>query len=140
MRLILITMIIFCHSFNLNARNINQKQPYIEIITSDEFPVVGIDDLKRHGIDIKLYNFDDGKRMIAKLENGLPNNEVTAKKAMQQRIKSMGNTALIKLFTDAYQAVIIGTQHGITRYPAVVFERGEAVNYVAEEIRQKRGV
>ncbi len=120
-------MIIFCLSFNLNARNINQKQPYIEIITSDEFPVVGIDDLKRHGIDIKLYNFDDGKRMIAKLESGLPNNEAAAKKAMQQRIKSMGNTALKKLFTDAYQAVIIGTQHRITRYPAVVFEQGEAV-------------
>lgn len=129
MRLVLlsISFSFFCLSFNLNANTIEQQQPSIEIITSDEFPVAGIDDLKKHGIDIKLYNFDDGKRMIKKLESGLPNNEKDAKKAMQQRIKSMGNAALKKLFTEAYQAVIIGTQHRLTRYPAVIFNQGQAV-------------
>jgi integrating conjugative element protein (TIGR03757 family) len=133
MRLFLVTMIIFCLSFNLNANNV-KKQPYIEVITSDEFPVVGIQDLKKQGIEVKLYNFDDGKRMIAKLEAGLPNNEAAAKKAMQQRIKSMGNESLKKLFTEAYQAVIIGTQHGITRYPAIVFEQGKSVIYGVTDI------
>ena len=134
MRLVLLSICFFCLSYTLNANAIEQEQPYIEVITSDEFPAAGINDLIKHGIEVKLYNFDDGKRMIKKLEAGLPNSEEAAKKAMQQRIKSMGNATLKKLFTDAYQAVIIGTKHGITRFPAVVFDRGESVVFGVTDI------
>ncbi len=125
MRLVWLSLSLLCFSFNLRA----VEQPYIEVITSDKFPISGIQDLKNQGFKIKVLNFDDSKRMIDKLESGLPNNEAAAKQAMQQRLKKMGDETLKRLFTKAFQAVIVGTQHGITRYPAVVFDRGQSVIY-----------
>ena len=130
MRLVLVSLSLLCLSFTLKAN----EAPYIEVITSDEFPVTGIEDLKKQGIEAKVLNFDDSKRMITKLESGLPNNEAAAKKAMQQRLKKMGDEALKNVFSQAFQAVIVGTQHGITRYPAVVFDRGQSVIYGVTEM------
>jgi integrating conjugative element protein (TIGR03757 family) len=132
MRLVLLSISLICLSVNLKAT----EQPHIEVITSDEFPVTGIEDLKKQGIEAKVLNFNDSKRMIAKLESDLPNNEAAAKKAMQQRLNKMGEEALNNLFSHAFQAVIVGTEHGITRYPAVVFDRGQSVIYGVTDMTQ----
>lgn len=105
MRLVLLILSLLCLSVNLKAN----EQPYIEVITSDEFPVTSIEDLKKQGIKIKVLNFDDSKRMITQLESGLPNQEAAAKKVMQHRLKKWGmrlsKTYLHTLFRPSSSAL-----------------------------------
>lgn len=124
---LLICLVLF--SLKVSANQNADEISFIEVITSDAYPVSGLNLIKKQGIPVKLYNLDDGKRMVSQLEANLPKVEQAAKKAMALRIKKMGDHVLNKKFADAFQAIIIGTQYGLTRHPAVVFNHGQAVVY-----------
>ena len=123
-RLFLVLMFFgFC--FKLQAK----EQLFIEVISSDSFPVTGIKALQQQGFSVNVYNLDDGKRLVAQIGANLPNNQNAAKNVLQQRFKKMGDKQVKTQFIQAYQAVTLGTQYGLTRYPAVVFNHGESVVY-----------
>jgi len=122
--LLLLTSL-FSFSLNICAA----EQPIIEVITSDAYPVSGIQSVQRLGFSVNVYNLDDGKRLVADLGRHLPNNQDAAKKALEKRFKKMGDVAVKQQFMKAYQAVTLGTQYGLSRYPAVVFNHGESVVY-----------
>ena len=105
------------------------EQPFIEVISSDLFPVSDIQVLQRQGYSVNVYNLDDGKRLVAQIGANLPHNQEAAKNTLQQRFKKMGEEQVKAQFIQAYQAVTISTQYGLTRYPAVVFNHGESVIY-----------
>jgi len=105
------------------------EQPFIEVISSDLFPITGIKNLQRQGYLVNVYNLDDGKRLIAQIGANLPNNQNAAKNVLQQRFKEMGEEQVKMQFIQAYQAVTLSTQYGLSRYPAVVFNHGESVVY-----------
>ena len=106
-----------------------EEQPFIEVISSDLFPVSDIQVLQRQGYSINVYNLDNGKRLVAQIGANLPHHQEAAKNALQQRFKKMGEEQVKAQFIQAYQAVTISTQYGLTRYPAVVFNHGESVIY-----------
>jgi len=123
-RLFLLLMF-FGFSFKLQAK----EQLFIEVISSDSFPVTGIKALQQQGLSVNVYNLDDGKRLVAQIGANLPNNQNAAKNVLQQRFKEMGDKQVKAQFIQAYQAVTLSTQYGLTRYPAVVFNHGESVVY-----------
>ncbi len=114
---------------SLLPQQVFAENPSIEVITNDSRPVSGLNDLKKEGINVRLYNLDEGKRLISRLEANLPKGEKAANRVMAQRIKNIGQPALQKMFSEAYQAVIVGTYHGLTRHPAIVFDNGRSVVY-----------
>ena len=120
-----LTLITLGFCFNAKAA----EQPFIEVISSDSFSVTGIKALQRQGLSVKVYNLDDGKRLVAQISTNLPNNQNAAKNVLQQRFKKMGDKQVKAQFIQAYQAVTLSTQYGLTRYPAVVFNHGESVVY-----------
>jgi len=120
----------FC--FKLQAT----EQPFIEVISSDLFPITGIQDLQGQGYLVNVYNLDDGKRLVTQIGSNLPHNQEAAKKVLQQWFKKIGNRQVKVQFKKAYQAVTISTQYGLTRYPAVVFNHGESVVYGETNIVQ----
>ena len=81
-RLFLLLMF-FGFSFKLQAK----EQLFIEVISSDSFPVTGIKALQQQGLSVKVYNLDDGKRLVAQIGANLPNNQNAAKNILQQRLK-----------------------------------------------------
>lgn len=101
----------------------------VEAIHSDDFPLTGIEDLAGQGIEVKTYNLDDGKRLTANLAIGLPPNQEQAKAALEQRFKQQGMEVVKNQFMQAFQARITGLRYEISRYPAIVFDRGRAVVY-----------
>lgn len=101
----------------------------VEAIHSDDFPLAGIEDLAGQGIEVKTYNLDDGKRLTANLATGLPPNQEQAKRTLEQRFKQQGMEAVKQQFMRAFQGRIVGVQYGVSRYPAVVFNQGQAVVY-----------
>jgi len=123
-RLFLVLMF-FGFSFKLQAK----EQLFIEVISSDSFPVTGIKALQQQGFSVNVYNLDDGKRLVAQIGTNLPNNQNAAKNVLQQRFKKMGGKQVKAQFIQAYQAVTLSTQYGLSRYPAVVFNHGESVVY-----------
>jgi len=103
--------------------------PFIEVITSDAYPVSGIHALEQQGMIVKLYNLDDGKRLVSQLGVGLPHDQDAAKQVLGQRFKTRGNAAVKGQFMQAFEAVTVSTQYGLTRYPAVIFAHGQSVVY-----------
>lgn len=102
---------------------------FIEVVTSDLFPVTNLHVLQGQGFSVKVYNLDDGKRLVAQIGANLPNNQNAAKSALQQRFKKMGKEQVKAKFIQAYQVVTLSTKYGLSRYPAVVFNHGESVIY-----------
>lgn len=122
----------FGFSFNVCAA----EPPYIEVITSDAYPVSGIKSVQRQGFLVNVYNLDDGKRLVAEIGKHLPKNQDAAKKTLEKRFNKMGDEAVKQQFMQAYHGVILSTQYGLTRYPAVVFERGQSVIYGMTNLNQ----
>ncbi|WP_404357111.1 TIGR03757 family integrating conjugative element protein [Methylotuvimicrobium sp. KM1] len=108
----------------------------VEAIHSDAFPLTGIDALAGQGIEIKTYNLDDGKRLTANLAAGLPPNQEQAKATLERRFKEQGMESVQEQFTQAFQGQIAGMQYGISRYPAIVFDRGKAVVYGVTDLNR----
>ena len=106
------------------------------MITSDAYPVSGIKSVQRQGFLVNVYNLDDGKHLVADLGKHLPNNQNAAKKALEKRFNKMGDVAVKQQFMQAYHGVILGTQYGLTRYPAVVFKQGQSVIYGVTNLNQ----
>ena len=85
---------------------------------------------------MNVYNLDDGKRLVAEIGKHLPNKQDAAKKVLEKRFKKMGDAAVKQQFMQAYHGVILSTQYGLTRYPAVVFEQGQSVIYGVTNLNQ----
>ena len=115
---------------------LQNQPPFIEVITSDAYPVSGIKSVQHKGFLVKVYNLDDGERLVANIGKHLPKNQDAAKKALEKRFKKMGDAAIKQQFMQAYHGVILSTQYGLTRYPAVVFERGQSVIYGVTDLNQ----
>ena len=105
------------------------EQPFIEVVTSNLFPVSNSRVLQRQGYSINVYKLDDGKRLVTQIGANLPHNQEAAKNALQQRFKKMGEEQVKAQIMHAFQAITISTQYGLTHYPAVVFNHGESVVY-----------
>ena len=101
----------------------------IEVIHSDEYPLHGLDSLNRQGLSFRLYNLDEGKRLLAGLSQNLPSNQDAAKVALEKRFQMMGEQSVQNRFQEAFKGNIKSVQYGLTRYPAVVFDGGKAVIY-----------
>ena len=125
-------LLTFLFSFNVGAAELT----FIEVITSDAYPVSGIKSVQRQGFLVNVYNLDDGKHLVADLGKHLPNNQNAAKKALEKRFNKMGDVAVKQQFMQAYHGVILGTQYGLTRYPAVVFKQGQSVIYGVTNLNQ----
>ena len=125
-------LLTFLFSFNVCAA----EQTYIEVVTSDAYPVSGIKSVQGQGLLVNVYNLDDGKRLVAEIGKHLPKNQDAAKKALEKHFKKMGDAAVKQQFMQAYHGVILSTQYGLTRYPAVVFEQGQSVIYGVTNLNQ----
>ena len=99
-------------------------------------PVSGIKSIQRQGFLVNVHNLDDGKRLVAEIGKHLPKNQDAAKKVIEKRFKKMGDAAVKQQFMQAYHGVILSTQYGLTRYPAVVFEQGQSVIYGVTNLNQ----
>ena len=106
-----------------------QDKPSIDVITSDAWPLSGVQVLKKQGYTVNVYNLDDGKRLVKRLARGLPPNQQAAVQRLQATFRRLGKDRLRAEFMQAFQAQIISTQYGLTRYPAVVFDHGGSVVY-----------
>ena len=129
--LLLLTSL-FSFSFNICAA----EQPFIEVITSDAYPVSGIPSIQRLGFSVNVYNLDDGKRLVAEIGKHLPKNQNAAKQTLEKRFKKMGEEQVRAQFMQAYHGMTLSTQYGLSRYPAVVFNHGESVIYGVTDLNQ----
>jgi integrating conjugative element protein (TIGR03757 family) len=108
----------------------------IEVIHSDRDNIRGQEQLRQQGIQVNLYNLDDPKRLLARLGQNLPPNQVMAKAALEQRFAALGKHTVQAQFQSAYQALIKATDYGVDRYPAIVFNHGQVVIYGLTDLKQ----
>lgn len=103
----------------------------IEVITNDQYPVTGIEPFEQNGMDVKVYNLDAPKRVLAKFKQGLvPENGLAINKAaIKKRLDAMGREPLRRMFMTAYQGIIKATRYQVNRYPVVLFENGTLAVY-----------
>jgi len=114
----------------------------IKIFTDKNFPITGIEALRESGVQITVYDLGAPKRVARALGAGLPGNPEQAQTAMRAKVNAMGMDEIKRRFKSAYAGLVQALNYRIERYPAVVFDRGDAVIYgvtdLSEALRQYR--
>lgn len=113
-----------------------QDKPVIEVIVSDADRVTGLATLRQQGYDVKLYNLDAPKLLFADLSQDLPAYPAAAKRTLEQRMQQRGRQALQQQLIAAYQGLSVAIQYQVDRYPAVLFDGGQAVIYGVTDLQQ----
>ena len=114
----------------------------IEIFTDENFPIAGIEVLRESGVQITVYDLGAPQRVARALGAGLPGDPVQAQTAMRAKVDAMGMDEIKRRFQAAYTGLVQALNYRIERYPAIVFDRGDAVIYgvtdLSDALRQYR--
>lgn len=103
----------------------------IEVVFNDQTPVSNLiqASLQAQGVTVGLYNLDAPAQLSKDLSLGLPAHVEVAKKIVQERLNQDGSSALNARYQTAYQALSKSLEYGLDRFPAIVFNHGQAVVY-----------
>jgi integrating conjugative element protein (TIGR03757 family) len=105
----------------------------IEVVFNDQTPVSNVSliqpALQAQGVTVGLYSLDAPATVRNTLSQGLPAHVELAKKILLQRLNLDGSAALNARYQMAYQALIKSLEYGLDRFPAIVFNHGQAVVY-----------
>jgi integrating conjugative element protein (TIGR03757 family) len=105
----------------------------IELIFNNQVTMLNVDKLQAafqaQGITVSSYNLDAAKALSQSLSAGLPADPEQARQIMLERLHAQGSAALKGRYQDAYQGLMKSLQYGLDRYPAIVFNQGQAVVY-----------
>lgn len=91
--------------------------------------------LNQQGIRFYAYNLDAPKQVSVELSQGLPANPALAKQILLEKLNVQGAT-LQKRYQAAYLGLTKSLQYGLDRYPAWVFNEGQAVVYGTVDLNQ----
>ena len=98
----------------------------VVVITSSQKPVMDAKHitplLRRHGKTVTFHNLDEVDALEKQWSEGLPKNEVRAKKVFEERLSVVGKATFEAQFKDAYAGLILALQHNIDRYPVIIFD------------------
>lgn len=135
----LLAIILLLAALGVNAESGPRE---IEIFTDENFPIAGIETLRKSGAQITVYDLGAPQRVARALGAGLPGDPEQAKAAMRAKVDAMGMDEIKRRFRAAYTGLVQALNYRIERYPAVVFDRGDAVIYgvtdLSEALRQYR--
>jgi integrating conjugative element protein (TIGR03757 family) len=105
----------------------------IEVVFNDQTPVSNVSliqpALQAQGVTVGLYNLDAPAQLSKDLSLGLPAHVELAKKIVQERLNQDGSAALNARYQNAYQALTKILEYELDRFPAIVFNHGQAVVY-----------
>jgi integrating conjugative element protein (TIGR03757 family) len=105
----------------------------IEVVFNGQTPVSHVSQmqtaLQAQGVTLALYNLDAPAQLNQVLSQGLPGNIELAQHIVRQRLHQDGSAALNARYQNAYQALSTSLEYGLDRFPAIVFNHGQAVVY-----------
>lgn len=104
----------------------------IEVFTTAGTPIAGVSAPPVH-----LYTLDMPARIEAKIDAALPRDPSTAHRYAQRALKGQWREAAERL-TQAYRGLLKGSQYGLEKLPAIVFD-GRAVVYGITDLDQALG-
>ncbi len=107
----------------------------IEVITDSRHPVKALDRISGE-TTVRQYYLDAPKQLEAELSAGLAAELSLAKQQALARLHRMGKHDMQRQFTIAYGGLIKALSYRIDRYPAVVFDNGQAVIYGVTDLEQ----
>ncbi len=108
----------------------------IEVITDQPNQIQSVAQIRQQGITVTIHDLTAGERMEAELSKGLTGTSEQAQQQLQQRFAAMGRQQLEAQLQTAFKAMIQSVTYHIDRYPAIVFNQGEAVIYGVTDLNQ----
>lgn len=104
----------------------------IEVFTTAGTPIAGVS-----APAVRVYTLDSPALIEAEINSRLPRDPGTAHRYAQHALKGQWHQATERL-TQAYQGLLIGSQYGLEKLPAIVFD-GRAVVYGITDLDQALG-
>ena len=138
-QLIFATMIMVVLNASTNTAQAAEPLQSIELIFNNQTAMLNDTlqaALQGQGVTVSSYNLDAAKSLSQALSQGLSNNPELAKKIMLERLHSQGSAALNQRYQAAYQGLIKSLHYQLDRYPAIVFNQGQAVIYGVTDLRE----
>ncbi|HFD11909.1 MAG TPA: TIGR03757 family integrating conjugative element protein [Crenotrichaceae bacterium] len=129
---LLISVIISCISFQSDALT-------LEVITDQPGQIAQVARLRKNGINVHIYDLNAGKRIEQELAQGLTGPDQHARQQLKQHIAAIGRKQFETRLQDAFRALIQSVAYQLDRYPAVVFNQGEAVVYGVTDLTTALG-
>lgn len=116
----------------------------IELIFNNQMAIVDADNIKAsleaHGVSVSAYNLDGPDAAMQFLNANLPTNPEQAKAIVLSRLNGAGGGAFKQETQAAFQALGKTLGYGLDRYPAAVFNQGQAVVYGVTDLKQAVGL
>jgi|CXWL01.1.fsa_nt_gi integrating conjugative element protein (TIGR03757 family) len=111
----------------------------IEVFVSQQTPIRNVEGFQstliRQGVTLTVYNLDAPAQLSQSLSQNLPNNAASAKKILQDRLHQQGSMSLQQQFQIAYQGLAKSLTYQLDRFPAIVFNHGQAVIYGVTDLQ-----
>ncbi|MGH9890397.1 MAG: TIGR03757 family integrating conjugative element protein [bacterium] len=104
----------------------------IEVFTTAGTPIAGVS-----APAVRVYTLDSPALIEAEINSGLPRDPGTAHRYAQRALKGQWHEVAERL-TQAYRGLLIGSQYGLEKLPAIVFD-GRAVVYGITDLDQALG-
>jgi len=112
----------------------------IEVFMNQQTPIRNVDviqsSLTRQGVTLAVYNLDAPAQLSQLLSQNLPIDATAAKKILQERLYQQGSTSLQQQYQIAYQSLIKSLAYQLDRFPAIVFNHGQAVIYGVTDLKE----
>lgn len=123
----------------MTAQAANDSLQSIEVFVNQQTPIrnVGViqSALTRQGVMLAVYNLDAPAQLSQSLSQNLPLNATAAKKILQERLHQQGSTSLQQQYQIAYQGLAKSLAYELDRFPAIVFNHGQAVIYGVTDLK-----
>ena len=102
----------------------------VEVFTDPAlFPVA----LGNSGVAVEVHDLSAQQKLLDELGQGLPGNPSLAKDMAASRLETAG---FRQRLADTTTAALLASRYGITKIPAIVFDRGAAVAYGLTDVNQ----
>jgi integrating conjugative element protein (TIGR03757 family) len=124
----------------ITAQAANDPLQSIEVFVTQQTPIrnvsVTLSALTRQGVTLAVYNLDAPAQLSQSLSQNLPLNAAEAKKILQKRLHQQGLTSLQQHYQIAYQGLAKSLAYELDRFPAIVFNHGQAVVYGVTDLKE----
>lgn len=111
----------------------------IEIISDADHPVENIAVVQKQlgsGASIRYFTIDAQTRLDEALSKDLPADPEQARAIALKRIQALDRPRLAQQLSESFEGLLLARRHGISRYPAVVFDEGKSVVYGVTDLRE----
>lgn len=126
MKTLITLFLLLSLSISYSSLAIEPRKMLVVVNDTQKSELLGVRDvtnfMNRIGSEFHIYSLQDVEGFEAFFSEGLPNDEILARAAVQKKYDEMGEEKLTAMALKAYQAKILTMKYRLQKYPAIIID------------------